>query len=462
MKSNFFILLSLFLIIGTSCVSRKYAKKGLKFEQAGLYEMAVDAYVKSLSKNHENIEAIAGLKRTGQKVIDDRTQIILNAYEEDDLKKIIYNYLDIIKIKETASSYGVELNITEEITECFNNAKPKYLEQRYNEAQHLLEEEKFQQAEILLKEIKQLQPDFEQVDDLLKVSKCEPLYRDAKNFMEMGFNRKAYTNLDKIIKEYQTYKDAIDLRLEAYEKALITIRVVDFDPFVNPIPKQHLKALQEAVISHINKLNNLFIKIVDEKNSERILAEQYKSISSDAQLELGKIVTAKAILTGQASIDFDDNYMYEKKEKKGYIREERKEKDPKTGEEKVIVNYKKVIYYEITKGNKVVITLFYKLTSTENGTVLINDMVSKDISDEVYYAVFNGDPSYLVPGHWENINSASPEDKVYDDQRSIDELRKLFSNRKDLIPVSTLFSHAVQAVAEVVARKINNYNPEKQ
>ncbi len=164
------------------CASKRYAKQGMKFEQTGLWEMAAEAYVNSLMACGDNVDAIIGLKRSGNRVLDDRSRYIVKAYENDDLKQVVYFYLDAVKFKNLASGLGVELSVSNLATESFIDAQPRYIENLYAEAARLLEEEKFRQAEVLFTEITLLQPDYGDVADKLMVSKLEPLYRRVSDF----------------------------------------------------------------------------------------------------------------------------------------------------------------------------------------------------------------------------------------------------------------------------------------
>ncbi|HSA05421.1 MAG TPA: hypothetical protein P5145_07515, partial [Tenuifilaceae bacterium] len=114
--------LLLFLIVSTlffgfeGCASKKYAKRGDKYEQAGMWESAAEAYMRSLASKRDNIDALVGLKRTGQKTIDEKTLKMMKAYETDGLKETVYGYLDIVNFKNRASAVGVELSVSDRAT----------------------------------------------------------------------------------------------------------------------------------------------------------------------------------------------------------------------------------------------------------------------------------------------------------------------------------------------------------
>ncbi len=127
---------------------------------------------------------------------------IIAAYESDNLKEAVYDYLDAVDFSKRTSSLGVELMVNSRATDYFKDAKPRYIETLYAQAQQQMDAEKFQQAEALLDEIKKLEPDYGNVKEMLKVSKCEPLYRQGKQLMESGYYRKSYGNFNQIVTEF--------------------------------------------------------------------------------------------------------------------------------------------------------------------------------------------------------------------------------------------------------------------
>jgi len=460
MKRLLLLLLAATVLVGGGCASKKYAKKGMKFEQAGLWEQAADAYIRSLTAKRDNIDAIVGLKRAGQRVLDERSLKVIKAYENDDLKQAVYTYLDAEGFKNQAASLGVELSISNMATDYFNDAKPKYVEKIYSEAQTLLDAEKFKDAELLLTEVKRLQPDYGNTQDMLKVSKCEPLYRQAKQFMDAAQYRKAYANLDKIVKEFTNYKDSRDLRDEALQKATITIKVTDFKSTTYNT-ESFAKSVQAEVVSKLNALNNPFVKVIDVQSTDKIIEEQQRSVTTGSDLEIGKLLAAKALLSGEVSVIEVTQGKLNKTEKRGYIREETKTKDPKTGEEKVNVTYRKVIYWVYNQKNSLSVALKFQLTSTETGAVMVSDFIRSNQADVVNYATFDGPSSKLVPGYWQKINVDSPKDVINDNQLDVRNLQELLKAKRDIASMNTLMSNAIEDIAKRTAQKINQYNPEE-
>lgn len=447
------------IFLSSGCASKKYAKRGDKYEQAGMWELAAESYMRSLSAKCDNIDAIVGLKRTGQKVIDDRCYKMFKAYESDQLKETVYGYLDVLDFQRKAASFGAELTISDMATDYFKDAKPKYLEKVYAESQQLMEAEKFSQAESLLKEIQIIEPEYGNVQEMLKVSKCEPLYRQGKEYMAGGLNRKAYANFDKIIKEHNSYKDSKELKEEALQKALITIKV---DEFKYSVGKKELATkLQGSVVSNLNALNNPFIKVVDTDNMQQIIDEQRRNVTVGSDMQIGKILGAKAILSASV-VEFDQSAgKLQKAEKRGYLKEVKTVKNKTTGADEKVVSYKKVVYYTYNIKNSAVVSLKFQLLSVETGAVMVSDVIREAMEDEANYATFDGDDDKLVPGNWLSLSKDSPKDYVSDNSSEVSALRNLLRAKKEVSAVDQLVEKAIANIANKTAQKINKYNPEQ-
>ncbi|MCB8965163.1 MAG: hypothetical protein H6536_09045 [Bacteroidales bacterium] len=460
MKHNLLlILLSIAIILSGGCASKKYAKRGSKFEQAGLWEQAAESYMRSLSSKRHNIDAIVGLKRSGQKVIDDRCYKIYKAYESDQFKETVYGYLGVVDFKNRAAAYGVELTVSDMATDYFKDAKPKYIEKIYAESQQLMDAERFEQAENVLKEIQLIDPNYGNVQEMLKVSKCEPLYRQAREYMGAGLNRKAYANFDKIIKEHNSYKDSKELKDEALLKALITIKVENFENEQGSAG--YAVRMQGTIVSQLNSLKNPFLKVVDTDKTQDIIDEQRRSVALGSDIQVGKILAANAILTGSV-VEFRQNAgKLAKNEKRGYLKIVKTVKNKATGQDEKQVSYQKAIYYTYSIKNSVTVALRYQLASVETGAVMVSDVTSEILDDEARYATFDGDGGSLVPGYWVSQNKNSAKDYVSDNPAEINALQSLLKAKRNVLSVNQLLDKATAEISAQVVQKINKYNPEQ-
>ena len=177
----------------TFCTTSKgLTKKAEKLEQSGNLELASDYYYNAVRIKNSNIEALAGLKRTGQQTLQKKLQKFNQYYNQNDLKNAVYSYTDAKKYFDKVAALKVELNIPPFTTEDFNVAKEKYLSKLYEEANEDLDAEEFKKAETLFVEINKFNSDYKDVKSLQNFSKVEPLYRNALEAFQNEKYRVAY------------------------------------------------------------------------------------------------------------------------------------------------------------------------------------------------------------------------------------------------------------------------------
>ncbi len=458
MKKYFIVLLAACVIILGGCVSKRYAKKGLKFEQAGLYEMAAEMYYQSMVANPKNVDAAIGLKKNGQRLLDDKGFEVSKAYLSGDDKAVVYNYIEAKAYMNKVNATGVSISISPMAQGYYDEAKPRYLSKLYDEARLLLEEEKFRESELLFAEIKLVDPLYQGVDEHMKISQSEPLYRAGMEFLINGLYRSAYANFNSIITTHGTYKDSKDLRDEALSKGMITIAIEIIRN--NSSYKDAGTILQSRIVSDLNGLNNPFIKVIDTKPTQQYSSPQQHSSSIGVNIKVGQLAP-KAVLKGTV-LKFDANDgKVKREEKRGYLKEEIIVKDKDTGEDRKETKYHKVTYMEISRENSVEAAFQYQLNSTETSAVLVSDAINQNVSDAIRYATFSGDKNKLVPGYWEFTDKNSPKDKIDDNPGAVKALQNLLSANQNIKSVSTLQLETIEKISSRVAHKINQYNPEK-
>jgi len=272
------------------------------------------------------------------------------------------------------------------------------------------------------------------------------------------YYRKAYASFDQILREQGTYKDSKELKEESLAKGLI---VISMGKIENRTSRNNIQLVVESKIrTALNNLNNPFIAVIDNQNTDQIIKEQQRGIDQGSTIEVGKILTPKALFTGTViNFDISEGRLI-KTEKTGYLKEEITKKDPVTGVEKKDYKYHKVNYFEYKQSNTVSCSFQYKLSSTETAAVMVSDAMDFAASDDIHYATFEGNGSKLVPGYWEDLKKDSPKDKINDSEDDRDALRKLLKAERSIKSVDNLQKVILNDIAERVAKKINKYNPE--
>ncbi len=442
-----------------SCASRRFARQAEKLEDAGFYEMAAERYLQSFNANRNNIDAATGLRRTGQRTLEAKAARVTQAWNEGDDRETVYRYLDALNWHQRIRATGIDLAMPAQARSHYEDARPRFLDRSFEEARLLLEEERFSRAEAIFSEIKRIDPSYRDVDQHMRISRSEPLYRDGVEYYNSGYYRRAYYTFSMLINNHGNYKDARELQQDALDKGMLTIAVADFE---NTTGHRTIhNTLRREIVSQLSGTVNPFIRVVDDRNIDAFLREQERAAALGREMEVGGLLAARTILTARVTNFEVSGGGMQRTERRGYLREVVKVRDNVTREESERTVYHKVTYHEFRRANSTRGSIEYQLSSTETGTILLSGKADLNPRDEIYYAVFDGDLKNLVPGHWEYRDRESPKDVIRDEPGDIRNLRSLLDARQTIKPIEALREELVKGLASHVSQAVNQFDPEK-
>ncbi len=447
------LILSVILLI-TSCASKRYVKKAVKFEEAGLYEDAAEYYYQAVLKKDSNVDGKLGLRKTGQMTLDRKLADFTQAYKQADYKKAVYNYLEAEKYYNKVTSVRVELDFPEYHKEYYEEAKSDYLNKKYADGVDKLNREDFAEALIVFEEIKKIDAEYKDAKELYVTAKYEPMYRDAAQYLETGLYRTAYYTYQSIIRGAGTYKQSVPLKDEAQEKGTITILVSDLS-YSGYKMRETAGSVTSNLKGQLSRLDNPFLKIIDPSSLDVNIYE-----NGQMNMQAANLAGIKAVLTGTVTDVKAINGRLVKSEKRGYLKIVTKSKD-KEGKEITHVKYNKTSYLEYKQRNRAELDLNYKLVSTEDNSVMLSDALNLSDSDRIHYATFGGDKKKLIPGYWKYKSKKSSEDVQKDNKSDIRKLQNLLKADKTIESASALLNGLIGKSVKEVTTKIHKYNPEK-
>jgi tetratricopeptide (TPR) repeat protein len=452
------ILLLLITVLHSGCASKKHARRAVRLEEAGLYEMAAGYYLRSYHANPNNLEAITGLRRTAQRTIDNKNAVVSRACLSGNDRETVYRYLETMEFYQKIRNTGISLSMHEEARRCYEEAKTRFLDASFDEARLLLEEEDFIRAQSIFAEIKRIDPNYRDLGQYMKVSQSEPLYRQGIAYLNNGLYRSAYNTFTHLITSHGVYKDAGVLRQDALAAGMMTISIADFENRTRQ--RNAHEVLKSMIIAEIGRLNNPFLQVVDDRNTNTFVREQERAARMGSEMKIGRLMSSKALLTGSfQSFEVQEGGL-QRFERRGYLREVIEEK---TGESDKSVRtvYHKVTWHEFRRENYAAGSFRYQLSSTETGAVLASGVIQLKPADQIHYAVFEGDHNNLVPGYWEYQNRQSAKDNIQDQRTAVREIQNLLKARAAIKSTADLQKELFEGIASEVSRAINSYNPEK-
>jgi hypothetical protein len=357
---------------------------------------------------------------------------------------------------------GVTLIFPPDNKSYYEEVKEKYLATRYAEGLQALDVEEFSGAEQILGEVLSIDGTYKDAKTHWITAKYEPVYRRGIQEYNNQLYRKSYYSFDEIIKGTGTYKDALDQKAIALEKALITVAVA---PFYNyNAYGQWSATLNQLISKKLSQTSSPFYKVVTdpviatlpENGKKSRIPELIPYLSAYSQS-----IAAKAVLTGSLSRVLEEPGTLTMQVKTGYLKTSEEYKDETTGQTKTRVVYKKVNYKEYTQTNKSTVAFEFSLIDVAKGTILVSDVYNLSNSSQVHYATYQGDVSKLVPGYWKQIDKDSPEDVISDNQTSVSQLKELINANKEIQAVSVLTNEICADISARVVKTIESFNPEK-
>ena len=349
-----FVLATSVLMAMSSCSgSKAFVKRGMKMEEVGMMPQAANFYYTAVTKDAYNTDALAGLQRAGQWVLNDH----LARFDE---ARLAGNRGTAVSAFETAKAYqnkverlGIGLLILSETEAAYNRVKNDHLEEVYEEAVAHLENEAFSES----------------LRDFDEVLRLDPNYKDAKV-----------------------------LREECLEKGQFAIALVNFE---NGSNRQGMETkLKSYVQQALGESQDPFLHLVDRENQELILQEQQLALSgvidANSSVEVGGLMGAKAILKGTV-ISCDVNTSSRQRTDMQGFESYKVAKVNEDGKKVYETKYRPVIYQKYQQTRTVKVTVQLSLVSLETGKTEMTEIIKREQNDLTEYARYGGDNNNIFP-----------------------------------------------------------------
>ena len=397
-----FMLIALAIMAwGTGCSgSKAYTKRGLKMEEVGMMTQAAGFYYTAVQKKATNTEALAGLQRAGQWVLNDHLRQFDEARMANDRARAVAAFEAAEAYNARVTKLGIRLLFMESARQAYEQVKDAHMDELYQAGLTALETEDFADALTQFTEIVRLQADYEDAKHLADVAYCEPHYREASAAIERLHWRTALNELNAVTARDMGYKDAATLKTEVLDKGRFAVALVQFENGSNRAGMD--TKLRSFVQQSIAESSDPFLVLVDRENQELILQEQQLALSGvvdgNTSVEVGSMVGAKAILKGTVvSCDVRTSSL-QKFDRQGF-ESYKVEKVNEEGKKVYETRYKKVIYQEYKRTRAVDLTIQIQLISLESGKTEMSEMLTRSSRDEIEYIRYSGNARKLYPAN---------------------------------------------------------------
>ena len=387
------------LIAMSSCSgSKAFVKRGMKMEEVGMMQQAANFYYTAVTKDAYNADALAGLQRAGQWVLNDH----LARFDE---ARLAGNRGTAVSAFERAKAYqnkverlGIGLLILSETEAAYNRVKNDHLEEVYEEAVAHLENEAFSESLRDFDEVLRLDPKYKDAQSLADIAYCEPLYRNGLKALEREHWRSAYNDFNACVGRDTNFKDAKVLRDECLENGQFAIALVNFE---NGSNRQGMETkLKSYVQQALGESQDPFLHLVDRENQELILQEQQLALSgvidANSSVEVGGLMGAKAILKGTV-VSCDVNTSSRQRTDMQGFESYKVAKVNEDGKKVYETKYRPVIYQKYKQTREVKVTVQLSLVSLETGKTEMTEIIKREQNDVIEYARYGGDNNNIYP-----------------------------------------------------------------
>ena len=436
---TFILPILLTALVVTGCSGPKaLTKRGAELHGAGLGKQAAEMYFQALRKKPGYVDAMVGLRSSGQGVIDgwvgEFQQAAMDARRDD----AIALYEDMTAYTQRIAKVNVDLLIPTSVTSDYKNLLDDHLIELDEQGHAQLEAEDFTGAEATFREMVRLDADYGDARALLIVAQAEPEYRRGQTGMQDGTYRAAYEAFGKVLGLDGEYKEAKSLQQEALDNGQFNLAIIGFESSRRheDVALELRSGIQNGLISS----NDPFIGIVDRTQREEIIAEQELSISgiADEQVEVGGLAGARAMLTGAILMYASETGSPISTTRQGFRKYFVEEKDEE-GKTKKVAAYAPTRYTLHSQRREVTLKFELKLISTETSEVLFSKVEEVSAMDAVEYASSPVEAGLLYP--------ARSNGEV--DRSGKARMSSMLNARRELISESNLRN---QVLAEATAR----------
>lgn len=426
-------------------------KQAAQLQEAGMNERAAELYLQALQKKPNNPAALAGLKVSAGRVLEEKLERAAGEYRLGNNQEALELYSDAFGYQERVGHAGVSLVVKAQHAANLADAKESRAKRLYDEGLTLLEARQYADAERILSELKSINASYNDANTLWN----EAVYQQGLSQAQAEQWRTAYQTLGRV----GSYKQALQMREKAVESGRITVAVtveVRAGSAGGVDVRGMGQALYSGVLGDLTNRSDPFVSYVNRTDLAAVERERLSSSLSDAstEVELGRHFQArylaKVVLSdvtpkdpppereSQKALEWtgdSENYTYTNSEGK-----EKTRTRPKRG------TYSEVTYFDYRKEREVAVTVSVEITDVETSALMPGEVFSASAQAEADYSEYSGDYKKLYRYKKNSDGEIKPESRL--DEHDFQ------AGAREINDLSTLGNEAIAEIVPQAASKI--------
>ncbi len=399
MNRIIFFLLGVSLLISSCEGAKQFVKRAQKFEKSRDYEQAVVNYNEALLRDPDNKDARKGMKKSGQRLINELVEDFNSSYTAKNYSRAIEQYLEIERLQNNVERRKITLDIPADVHTKYKECVSELCREYYHSAIRAIANRDYTLATDFVRQIEKLDITYENLGNLRIALQADPVYMDAMD----AYQRKQYVNaynlfsqVDEITKGYRD----TDKYLEEL-KRLYSVSLVLF-PLDNQTTQYLLgEQVYRLMETEIKRQGSQLLKIIDRETlietMRRMNVPVNMPISDKDALAVAKELKSSRYMLGAITSLTYTSAPRKEETKVAYLRERVLYWDQWSGMQMSNYQYREVKYKEVTEEVQVTLFFRYRLFESSQGEVTYSDEIQKTVINQVKFAEYNGVTEDLYP-----------------------------------------------------------------
>lgn len=399
MNRILYFLLGVSLLISSCAGPKQFVKKAQKFEKSRDYEQALVNYNEALLRDPDNKDARKGMKKSGQRLINELVEDFNSSYASKNYSRAIDQYQEIDRLQKNVERRKVTLDVPSDLHVKYKECVAEVCREHYHSAIRAIDNRDYTLATDFLRRIEKLDPTYENLGRLRTSIQADPIYMNAMD----AYQRKQYANaynlflqVDALTKGYRETDKYLEELNRLYS---VSLALFPLDNQTNQLllGDQVLRLME----TEIQRQSNQLLQITDR---ETLLAAMRKlnvpvnsPVSDKDALAVAKdLKVSRYMLGALTSITYAPAPRKEEI-KVAYLRERVLYWDQWSGTQMSNFQYREVKYKEVTEEVQVTLSFRYRLFESAKGEVTYSDVIQKSVINQVKFAEYNGVTEDLYP-----------------------------------------------------------------
>lgn len=422
-----YAILVIFLLSVTACEGPRYlVKQGQKYERGHDYEQAVVYYCEAYSKDPDNRDARKGMKKAGEKLLDEILEDFYTDYRANRLGDAITHYAKAQRLVGNLERRTVELEIPDSTRRQYADAVDRQINYYYQQGAQFVDAGNYTRAKDMVREIEKLDADYEGLKGLRLAIQADPVYTQAMDAYRRGEKGKAMKLLVEVDKIYPNYRETTRIMNELKTNSTVKLGLL---PLENQTQEQALgREMNTLTENELLRLRNPLLQVISSGGMGYVPAHNGGWPDEKSLITLAKNNQADRLLLVTVTGYTVEQLPRQENVAVAYLKERVLYYDPYYGQ---VSNYqfREIKYFEVQEETKVTIQLRFRILNVATGTTSYTGNVSKSVINQIRYADYNGvtDDLYPTTGYISqtDLNQWRTRFKAVNDRKPLSELTRI-------------------------------------